>query len=749
MAREDRRNDRQRTMTRPANLQFPRRIKSIVPAVVRAVIPLLIVFSIWWPEFDHFRIDRTVPSNTVIEKLSHEPASKDLAEIADISFLVSLGMPLSRRSDVARMVLDGKLDAPSFSATALPLRGWPADLTPVGPTFQLAIASLAVEDLLLQEYEHSGERRYFLRARDRILAFSEWESRQRDPFAFLWNDHAVAARISVLIRLWRTLRDDGQTTPGQRADLIALVTRSGELLAKKSQFTVRTNHGVMQNLALLQISAAFPDLPKAPKWRRLAMERLELQMGFFVSDEGVVLEHSAGYHMFGNQLIAYALQLERLNGIEPSKRLLKAYGETTDFAQRMLRPDGSLPLVGNTAGGGHSAYDPEFRGAAGISGVARDSSSASPEPVVGSHIYPLSGYAIWWGAVNAPTQTFIAWAKHEHHGHKHADEPSVHFWSRGVNWMTATGYWPYGERGYDQANGWQGSNAPHAAGEGALNPRTVQLLGSGEAGAVRVIDIENVRQSGLKVRRQIVQLASEKILVLDTIRGATTPVETLWTIDPRLTLQAVGEQRFSSSSVDSGYALQIDLAHDEGTAIHTALYRGSWTPFAGWVVMGREPTPAPSLLVERKAGDSLTVALFTVSNQAEPRALKLAGGAQAENWTIDMQGPIGPQRVQRRGGTIEVTSPQETTILKLAPPPALAPQQHALRTAMSEAVKRYPQWREMGLYHQRVYMVIGGLWVATEIVLGFLAGRRRMWMDAVVLAGWAGIAWWIHVLYLV
>ena len=62
--------------------------------------------------------------------------------------------------------------------------------------------------------------------------------------------------------------------------------RSGELLAKQKLFTVRTNHGVMQNIALLQVTAAFPLLPKTKDWRNLAIERLELQLGFYVSDEG-------------------------------------------------------------------------------------------------------------------------------------------------------------------------------------------------------------------------------------------------------------------------------------------------------------------------------------------------------------------------------------------------------------------------------------------------------------------------------
>ena len=83
-------------------------------------------------------------------------------------------------------------------------------------------------------------------------------------------------------------------------------------------------------------------------------------------------------------------------------------------------------------------------------------------------------------------QTVVAWSNHRRHGHKHADEPSLHIWSRGYNWITATGYWPYGLEGFDEANGWAGSNAPHALKESANSPRQARLLGIGNDGPLRV-----------------------------------------------------------------------------------------------------------------------------------------------------------------------------------------------------------------------------------------------------------------------
>lgn len=709
--------------------------KSVLAVFLRVTAPLLIVFSVWWPEFNTFRIDRTIPSATTIEKLSGSASSRDLAEIASVDMDVSLGIPLAERATEVAKILSGLLNAPVYLPSAYPLQGWPKDLMTGSPTFQLVMASLAMEDLLLKEYESVGNRQYYLLARDRVLSFARWESHQEKPIAFAWNDHAIAARVSVLTRLWSHLRNDASTLPAQRQELIALVERSGEMLAKKSLFTVRTNHGVMQNLALLQISAAFPDLPNASEWRKLAMERLDLQLRFYVSDEGVVLEHSAGYHAFGNHLLGTALQLVRLNRLEPPQSWLKAYTASSDFLQILARPDGSLPLVGNTAGGVPESTSPK---------------SAVNGSVEGAHLYPLSGYSVWWSAVAPPSQTVVAWAKHDRHGHKHADEPSIHFWSRGIDWITATGYWPYGARGFDQANGWLGSNAPHAKGEQMNKPRTVTLLGSAESGGIRSIEIENSRASGFAVRRQIIQLSSDQLLVLDAVRGSEVPVETLWTLDTRLTLQALGGQHFETNSLDQGYSLQIELARENDKPTKASLYKGSWKPFAGWVVKGNEPTPSSAMLVEQPPGDSLTATLFTVSDQSESRVIKLLAGAQPDDWTIEIQANSGAQRVQRSGERISVNNAISTSTLRLVAPPSQVVRQEKLTASMTAALEAYPPWRALGFYYQRIYMAVGAMWVAIEVALVLLARRRlrRGWMDVVVLSAWAGMGCWIHAIYL-
>ena len=62
----------------------------------------------------------------------------------------------------------------------------------------------------------------------------------------------------------------------------------------------------MQNLALWQICLAFPALPNVEFYKQLALERMRDQMTFYVNEEGVILEHSAGYQNTGLEFIGMA-----------------------------------------------------------------------------------------------------------------------------------------------------------------------------------------------------------------------------------------------------------------------------------------------------------------------------------------------------------------------------------------------------------------------------------------------------------
>lgn len=662
---------------------------------------------------------------------------------------------------IADKILAGTLAVPSFLDAPMILQGYPMDYQRGSSSLQLVMASLELERVLLSAFEQTHDRRFLDLATRRILDFAAHEAGKRQGEGFLWNDHAVAGRISVLAKLWRLVRESPDFPVASSSQILSLVERSGRLLAKPGQFTVRTNHGVAQNLALLQIAAAFPAFPESDAWRSLALERLMVQLPFYVSRGGVVLEHSAGYQLFGAELLAMAVRLSVLNGLVPAPSLVDAARNSRLVLAVMMRPDGTLPLLGNTgSGGGNAIPMSQSSGTAPI----RHLLPPHPDPVIGNSLFPAAGYAIWWRATESKqfSQTLIAWAKHDGHGHKHADEGSVLFWSGGVDWLTNTGYWPYGERNEKAAYSWTGSNAPHQPGEEFSIPRSVELLKTGDASGVSFIEVERRNTDGAQFRRQVLQIDAQTLLVLDFAQRVQKGIETIWTVDPTLRLSpGATANSFISTRASDGRHLTINYA----THTHATLQirRGSERPFAGWVVVNGRPTQADALQIVDPASNSASAILFRVAASSMDAAQKISieTGATADHWAVLVEGAGELKRVSRQDTTITMghvansTNPADSLLVPLRPAPDVAVELAALTRAYANAVKAYPPWRELTRYRLRLSYALGILallvevgWFAISKLAGVVTRRQFLYAQLGMTLCWVAIAVWIVKFYL-
>ena len=684
--------------------------------------PALLLAGLWLPEFMHYRIDRSDVVPNQVEQAAATPADDVLMELGriDLAELDRLALPVLA---VAADVAAGHLQIEGLTRGQVELSGFPGDYLSGPPTFQLFMASLSTENLLLRAHSLTGEESWFLLALQRSLAMAQHERTRRHDRSFLWNDHAVASRVSVLIELWRLVRQ----RPALRAEhgqaLLSFAQRSGRLLAKPDQFTVRTNHGVMQNIALLQLAAAFPNFPEAAGWRALAVERLELQLRFYVSPEGVVLEHSAGYHEMGASLLAHAQRLLVLNRLPPAPALDRAVAQSRAVLVQLMRPDGSLPLVGNTGAG--YRYSVPATAAPAPTPAALAAPPTRGEGDLGQ--YPAAGWAIWRSdpTLLNDSQVMLAWAKHDGHGHKHADEGSLHFWSGGVDWLTATGYWPYGARLLDDAYGWRGANAAHEPGEPENSVRSARLMAGARLGSTRFIDVWRGRAGGPSFRRQVLLLPGDALLVLDFAAASPRGSETLWTLGPELRLLP-GERadRFSTAAAADGRRLLMALASPQA-GLQTERLRASEDPFGGWVVARGQPQPADSVRVLQPQTASLTVSLFHVS--ANPAGTveiaRIDPSAAPESWQLSLRVDGQPIELQRRGAELRWTRADGPgALLQLAGPPVeLQSQQAELRSAFAEAVERFPSWRDLWRYR---------IDLSQMILIGVLAIEVGLWLLA-------------------
>lgn len=679
----------------------------------------------------------------VLAHLRVSPSEVQLREIERQNLALPLRMSNTEILEAAARLRDGELALKGFPAIAISLRFAKDDLRKGLPTWGLHFGSLAQTEILARAFELSRDDQWLNLALQNALGFIEYERSAWLPDGFLWNDHAISGRISVLIKLWRLYRTHPDYDDNTARLLVEHIVRCRNLLAKDSHFTFNTNHGVMQNLTLLQIAASFPGLPDEEHYRKKAIERLDRQLGFYISPEGVVLEHSAEYHALGVDLIGMATSLLPMLNQSVPPHWTKLYRQAKDFLDVIRLPDNSLPMFGNT--NSTPDFPPEHRN------HQSDAHSSCTERQ-GIHLYPVAGYALTWSCGHHNTQSVLALSQFVGHGHKHADELSLLTWTRNSRWLTNVGYWPYGVPGDEQAYGWNGSNAPHWLDETTTEEREPRLLASGNVPGVSFLDTRRNGKGGSEFRRQVLQIGDDWWIVLDFAQGpANHEAEVLWTFFPGISLAYQGGGTYLSSH--EANEMRVDLAGN--ASINHRFLMAEHSPWRGWVVKDRLPTPASTILAHFPAG-SMLVSSFRVSERGKSDSIELEfqnhQGPEIWELAIDIGGVRKMNIARNAEGRIELKGIEQIgdNTLVLTTAPDVHAERAAIRAAYSGLAADFPRYREVFHYRLKVTKLLLAIFIAQILFFALLSIYRRqqhttLWFCGVSVWIGGGIA--IHLWY--
>ena len=639
----------------------------------------LIFVFLWFLVIDHYYVSNSVITDETINAARHMPDDAVLDEIK--GFFQRPDRDSKQLIAVAERALKGEITIPGHpSRLRLPFNVDDIDKGTGGR--QLSLASFKVPNLLLSAYEMTGRDEFLITARDVILGWASYERKAWLPKGFLWNDHAIAARISVLTKFWKLYRNHPDYESEVAKHIFQLVARSGQMLSKPSHFTFATNHGVMQNLALWQIYLAFPTLPTVEFYKQLALERMRDQMSFYINNEGVVLEHSAGYQKAGLEFIGMAFKYLTLMNMPIPEEWRAKYANAKDFYAQLKRPDGSLPMFGDT-GGGSSSLGPFV--------IPKQSRS----------LYPVAGHCVWWDGLDAwpnaeaLSQTVVAWSYFPGHAHKHADEMSVLLWANKHNWWTNIGYWPYGTKGRSEAVSWAGSNAPHVVNEPNNSKRQTRLLGYGWSDSLAVIDLERKGPEKYVARRQVVHLKPNLWIVLDhTFGNKDQRTTTTWTTSYHVNLRK-GERpgSYILETKDSNVKLTKFILTSEGAKI--SQFKGSFLPFAGW----ESHKPASAIVIEQPANDSWATAIWSIQDGISPTFQfkgppSMQSWEGSEKWKIVLPLASGVMNIWREDSRVFVTKGSDSLReIILSEAPQITDELAEIHTAYENAAKKYPKKR--------------------------------------------------------
>lgn len=729
--------------------------------LLSSLVPLFVIVSVLFPTWRHYYVPRVEIQAQTIERLRQVPDPSLLEQLAHMSLL---RLPVDDNDQLiaaAEALLENEpLLLKGFPEMRVSLPLHHADLEKGLPSWQLHLAGLTIPAMLLEAYRLTEDEKYFDAARDSILAWARYERGALWPKGFVWNDHAVAARALVLARFWHVYRQHTRFDLSDAEVILEFVERTGRFLADPRHFTFATNHGVMQNLALLHIALAFPDLPRALHFKDAAMGRLDRQMEYYVNDEGVVLEHSAGYHRFGLELLGMALwYASRLGEKVPKSWQLKYEGAKRFYAQ-LRRPDGSLPLFGNTGvlsdlGG----PGPDVARLEEGRVVEWGPAEWRPQP---RSLHLVAGYAVWWHGlagwpnVDRLAQTVVAWSRFPGHGHKLADELSVLYWAGGWDWWTNIGYWPYGAGDRAEAMSWRGSNAPHFLGEPGRSERQVRVHYAGRSNDLSVVDLERTASDGYRVRRQVIGLAEGATAVLDVAhdgRGRRTKV--VWRTRPEVRVEpeaSAGAFKLSAPSASS--VLRAYFAGGD-ESFSARVTRGG--DIEGRIALEQRPTPTSAVVVEFPSNGSWAAAVWA-PEEGKGGAVRGESVVQQwhgpERWALRLPTNSGTVQILREGREIRaVRVARSNSILMLRAPEDSKAQRDRIRQALETTARSYPTHRDLREYRVKVASALSGLFVLQVLFLvGAARYVRRLPVPALSLLasiGWVSFCLWLHWLYFV
>jgi len=676
---------------------------------------------VWGPLWWHFRVDVAAVPAAVMQRHRQLPSDAVLATVAEASMITDHPLRGDTAVRAARRILAGELALPALPVLPIENGFVPSQLERGVPVQQVFIASLIVPELLLRANEHEPDPAFVQAASRYVQGFAAHEAQVAFPTGLLFNEHPVANRAAVLARLWRQVRATADEALAR--DVHTMAVRAGEMLARPAHFVAATNHGVMQNVGLLQLAAAFPTLPQAERWREVALHRLAGQMPAYIGSDGGVLEHSAGYHFHGVVLSGYIVRLLDAMGQPVPPAWRQAHQASRDYLATLQRPDGSLPAIGNT-------YRYQWRLPPLVDPDATAWARSLQNRPGFTRSFPVTGTAVWWdaGTDGSGVQTVIPWGWFPSHGHLRAQEMSLLIWSAGTDWSTNTGYWPNSDAvGFDIANGWGGGNGPHVIGEPWQSQRRTVVRGQLQQDGLRLLDLERVVDNGPLVRRQVLHWKTNRWLVLDSYQDAQNrPLRVVWTAAPETVQAPAGERAFAWQRPDTG--LRFTLAVDGSDGVAAAPLSGSREPFGGWVAFDRKAVPAPAVDTRLPSPQGWMLATLDLSGAADgaaqrARMLRYAG---PERWSLQWPAPAGTVTVTRHDDKLTIDDAGAASqSLRLNAGPVVDSERAAIQAAGDALRTEYPRFRTGEDVRRERSLLLGVLWLMACGAWWFWARRPR------------------------
>ena len=265
-------------------------------------------------------------------------------------FLMLVTVPCQESLKIAnlvfedRFVFDQGLDEVKFPAGKL---DWDFDRPSAKNSYHLWMHSLNTVSYLCNAHETTGNKKYLERA---LAVLQDWIAySQHGKNAFLWYDHTVANRTVTLIYLYQLCVRQNVLPEPQKRQIIQLLHEHAVYLADPKNYS-QNNHGVMMDKSLLLcalfLRGSYPGETQA--WFNLAMKRITNAFTRDFTPGMVHVENSPAYHLYVTEHFRQMVALMQFFKVEPPSGIAEKVQLAEDYARYVTKPDGYMPMVGDT-----------------------------------------------------------------------------------------------------------------------------------------------------------------------------------------------------------------------------------------------------------------------------------------------------------------------------------------------------------------------------------------------------------------
>jgi Heparinase II/III-like protein/Heparinase II/III N-terminus len=200
-------------------------------------------------------------------------------------------------------------------------------------------------------YALTGDENY---ASEFLLQLASWVEANPPRYGVNWTvAMEVALRAINLIAAFELLLASPQMSDEAIRLMLKLLLAHGRFIRANLEYSHRTpsNHYLANLIGLFSIGMTMPDLAESPAWVSFSAPRLLKELFRQVHPDGVSYEGSTAYHRLVTEIFALFFSLSTAGGMELPGRGWERFEAMIDFVRATLKPDGSMPMIGDADDG--------------------------------------------------------------------------------------------------------------------------------------------------------------------------------------------------------------------------------------------------------------------------------------------------------------------------------------------------------------------------------------------------------------